>query len=718
VTGRGGTSSRATGRATTLRSRWNRAFAVLFIALALVGVVGLAGAHAIGGGFRATAERVEADASRLSRVRADMATQVNLGHGLMEQDDGVDGGQAAALETSIRATIDHAARRAHNSTERRLLQGARDQWERGIAEIRRYDRSGSVEARTAAHLALADHGREAAELLDAAGAAGRAADRAQLSRAQRTEQHALAAMAVLSLAVCVLVIRSARRLSVDVLRPVADLRDSADRLAAGELGHRAAVHGSDELADLAISFNAMADAIACSHRSLTHQAHHDALTGLANRAGFVAHLEEAISRPGGGEDLQAVLFVDLDDFKDVNDALGHAAGDELLQVVAVRLADAVRPDGLVARLGGDEFAVLLDGVTERAALAAAERAVAALDRPVELVGAPVHVSASIGLAVSHGGRDPGSLMREADVAMYTAKVRGKNRIERYDAALHQATVEHQALKTEVMGAAGRGELVVDYQPIVALTTGELIGVEALVRWRHPTRGLLLPSEFITVAEDTGAIVEIGAWVLDASLRQLCRWKDVREGAPLSVSVNVSARQLGVPGFAEQVDRLLRSIGLDPSRLVLEVTESVLVDRAGRAATTLEALRRLGVRIAIDDFGTGYASIGYLQELPVDILKIDRSFISGERANRRGDALLKAVIGLGKQLGLEIISEGIEEPAQISRLRALGCRAGQGFLLSRPVSPTVIDELLASSVSLLPTAVEARGAISLFSVAAG
>jgi EAL domain-containing protein (putative c-di-GMP-specific phosphodiesterase class I) len=371
-------------------------------------------------------------------------------------------------------------------------------------------------------------------------------------------------------------------------------------------------------------------------------------------------------------------------------------------VVADRLRDAVRPGDLVARLGGDEFALLLEDVSEPgAALAVAQRVVVALAAPLEIDATCVRVGASVGLAMRHNGSDPEGLMREADVAMYTAKGRGKNRVEHYDASLSDAMVEHHALKAEVAGAAARGELVLDYQPVVDLTTGTFVGLEALVRWQHATRGLLPPSAFIPAAEQSGAIAAIGAWVLDTAGRQLHHWQR-RYGRPdLWLSVNVSVCQLDDPRFAGDVADGLRRTGLAPTSLVLEVTESGLADPAGGAAGSLETLRQTGVRVALDDFGTGYSSISYLRQLPVDILKVDRSFVSGENANRPGDLLLEAIVGLAQRLGLDVIPEGIESPEQLTRLQTLGCRTGQGFLLSQPVPAATVDQLLAHAAAALP-----------------
>jgi diguanylate cyclase (GGDEF)-like protein len=426
----------------------------------------------------------------------------------------------------------------------------------------------------------------------------------------------------------------------------------------------------------------------------------DSLSGLANRAAFAARLEAVLSRQHSRSDNQAVLFVDLDDFKDVNDSLGHAAGDELLVTVARRLSGVVRPGDLVARLGGDEFALLLDPVFGAGgAMAVAERVVTALAEPVQIGESWVRVGASVGLAVRGDDSTSESLMHEADVAMYAAKGRGKHRVERYDASLDDTARARQSLRFDLEAAVGRGELVLDYQPVVDLTTGGLVGLEALVRWQHPSRGLLPPSEFIALAEATGAIAAIGAWVMETATRQLRQWQR-RYGRPeLWMSVNVSMCQLDSPGFADQVNACLAQTGLDPTTLVVEVTESVLADPDGGAAASLAALRLPGVRVALDDFGTGYSSIAYLRRLPVDILKIDRSFVSGSEAGGSATALLEAVVSIAKALGLDVIAEGIEEEPQLARLRRMGCGVGQGFLLARPQAAESIEMLLAAPLPL-------------------
>ena len=694
---------------TTLRSRWNRAFVVLFVVVGASGLAAFIGTRALVVMFRETAERVEADASLLAELRTAIVPHAL---GLVARDQ-PSNAVKDPVEASIEALFAEGTAESRPSAERRLFQRALDRWRLMVAATGTAENPVSISERG---MLVAVGVPEVLTLLEQAGEAGRARARDDIARARDLERIRMAALALIVILVSALLLRFARRLSAEVLRPVGLLRDSANQLAAGQLDHRVEFHRDDELGELAASFNAMAEAISGSQRRLTRQANHDSLTGLANRAAYHARLKDALGRPERRGGTQAVLFVDLDDFKDVNDTLGHAAGDQLLCVVATRLNDAVRPGDLVARLGGDEFALLLDGVPDHdVALAVAERVVAALAAPVELAGTWVHVGASVGLAMRQSDSDPQSLMRETDVAMYTAKGRGKNRVERYDATLSDAVDEHHALRGEVAVAAGRGELVLDYQPIVDLATGRFSGVEALVRWQHPTRGLLPPSAFIGLAEQTGAIAGIGSWVLETAAGQVRSWQGRYRIPELKLSVNVSVCQLDDPGFADHVSDVLARTGLEPGSLVLEIIESVLANPAGGAALSLDQLRLRGVQVALDDFGTGRASIGYMRQLPVDILKLDRSFVSGERADRTGDVLLQAIVGLARRLGLDVIPEGIEAPEQLARLQALGCPTGQGFLLSRPVPAAAIDELLAAPIplpALLRGAAEVDRAVKL------
>ena len=424
-----------------------------------------------------------------------------------------------------------------------------------------------------------------------------------------------------------------------------------------------------------------------------HQAVHDALTGLPNRALLSERLESASDRQADDKAL-AVLFVDLDDFKGVNDTGGHARGDELLVLVARRLESAVRDGDLVARLGGDEFAILLERVADRtAAVDVARRVLTELRRPFELEDRQVAISASVGIAVRESPEDvTGSqeLLSRADLAMYVSKRRGKNQYEVFDLAMHAALVSRLELEGELQQAVHEGQLVLHYQPILSLDDERPLGAEVLVRWQHPTRGLVPPDEFIPLAERTGLIIPLGEWVLRQACEQMASWNADRTDA-LYLSVNVSPRQLR-SGIAATVADALAQSGLDPTRLVLEVTESAFVDDDAEV-DPLHELRALGVRIAVDDFGTGYSSLNYLRRLPVDVVKIDRSFVRELTHGSDDEALVDAIVRLCRALGMVVIAEGVETTGEASVLRGLGVPAAQGFLFARPAAATDLHELL-------------------------
>jgi diguanylate cyclase (GGDEF)-like protein len=427
-----------------------------------------------------------------------------------------------------------------------------------------------------------------------------------------------------------------------------------------------------------------------AEEELSWRANHDALTGLPNRELFLERLSGFLTRRAGHV---AVLFVDLDDFKVVNDSLGHEAGDRLISAVAERLSKVLRPDDVIARFGGDEFSVLVPGVTsEDDALVVARRLADALREPIVIDGERRYVSASVGLtqSVPEEGVDAQSLLRDADAAMYRAKELGKARCEVFDASMRQDAVERLELEGALRHALDEGELRLVYQPVVTLASGRIIGVEALLRWHHPVLGVIPPLRFIPAAERNGLIIPIGAWVVHEACLQLAAWGNER----LSMAVNVSARQLGTSDFVDTVRSALEGSGVEPGRLSLEITETAMMADLGAMSDTLTALKAIGVRLAVDDFGVGYASLRQLRELlPVDTLKIDKSFVDGITTDADDAAIVEGVVRLAHSLGLQAVAEGVETAEQASLLRAWSCQAGQGYHFARPVDPEGVERLL-------------------------
>jgi len=431
-----------------------------------------------------------------------------------------------------------------------------------------------------------------------------------------------------------------------------------------------------------------------------HEALHDPLTGLANRALLRDRAEHALLRASRRPSLPlAMIFLDLDNFKTVNDSLGHAAGDALLVEASHRLVACVRASDTVARLGGDEFAIFIEEPTdgESCALVTA-RILAAMERPFEVERRDIFVGASLGVAVAAAGETADDLLRNADVAMYMAKTRGKGRFEYFQPAMRTLAMDRMELETDLRHALDAQEFVLHYQPIVILETGAITGVEALVRWQHPRRGLLAPSEFISAAEETGMIVPLGAWVLREACRQAAVWhrrqaEDGGDTSPLAISINVSGRQLVTPQIVQDVRTAIETSGIDPQTVILELTESVLTEQTDPVLETLRELKMLGVRLAIDDFGTGYSSLSSLHQLPIDILKIAKPFIDHIDETRGRHALAHAIITLGNTLAVRTIAEGIELPGQRDRLQQLGCELGQGFHFSHPLSAAELEPQL-------------------------
>jgi diguanylate cyclase (GGDEF)-like protein len=424
---------------------------------------------------------------------------------------------------------------------------------------------------------------------------------------------------------------------------------------------------------------------------LRHQAYHDSLTGLGNRALFQERVTAALSKsPGPGGPV--VLFVDLDDFKTVNDSLGHAAGDLLLVAVAERLRACLRPSDLPARLGGDEFGILLERGELNHAIVVGERVMASLRQPFMIEGNEVLVRASVGIAErTTETHTADELLRDADVAMYTAKAQGKGRVAIFEPQMHAAVVARHALSSSLQRALDSGEFVVLYQPIVQLDNGKIAGAEALVRWRQADGTLLTPGEFMSLAEETGLILQLGRWVLETACRQAAEWRELAPEKHFRLGVNLSARQVQQPGFIEEVEEILRQTGLEPGILVLEITETVMMRDTAATIAKLNALKELGVQLAIDDFGTGYSSLSYLSRFPVDVLKMAQPFV--ESANREDSAFAKAIVGLGHSLKLQVVAEGIERPDQLHLLRKLGCEMGQGFYFSEALSAEDMSRVL-------------------------
>ncbi|UKA66998.1 EAL domain-containing protein [Arthrobacter sp. FW306-05-C] len=499
---------------------------------------------------------------------------------------------------------------------------------------------------------------------------------------------------------------------------LSQLLEGIVRLASGDLNSRIEVSPArDELDAIIMGTNLLAEDLQVIYEELEqrvqvrtqllHEAHlemqkmamQDPLTGLANRSALIEALRTALeARPGPEREPAegpAILLMDLDAFKSINDSMGHTAGDQVLVTVGERLRTAVRASDVVARLGGDEFAIVMPSASADQAAVVAHRILASLNDPIELPGRSVRCGASIGLSVGSEGQTPEDMLMEADVAMYASKAEGQNKLHRFEPALLLMRRLRSQLVDDLRAAIKDDALTLHYQPVVELGTGRIEGVEALVRWNHPTRGFIMPDEFIPLAEEAGLISELGLWVLQTAVKQLRCWTDAElVDSTFSVRINISATDLQSLQFIEDVRNTLQDTGVKPEQVVLELTEVAIVKGNELDRYSLGGLRGLGVGIEIDDFGTGYSSISYLRRLPVDRVKVDRSLITGLESDPSQPALVAAVLQLVRACGLEAVWEGVETAEQAQILRDLGCRSAQGYYFSRPVPPEQIPDLLA------------------------
>ncbi len=690
-------------RRSSLQREWARAFTVMLVVVLAAAAVSVGGVRALVDEVERTARQLHREKVALATLRAGLVSHEQRAHELLAGkpvDREAFARQQQALSQLFGGT---AAVFPARSEMRRIVEVARRSWEVGL---RTYGLWGAQTRGLRGDRVTANRLYGASS--DATYALLDSVDRPSLSAMDRGLAHGsalerlliLVLSALSGLALCTTVYFR-RRMAKDLIQPLRRMHDGVMQLEAGRLTHEIQVSRRDELGELTEAFNDMAAALYASHEALTFRASHDPLTGLPNRA---ALMDRLTTRNRGDDERtrpESLLFLDIDNFKEINDALGHEGGDRLLVLLAGRLQACVRPGDLVARISGDEFAVVVakTGEPSSAGDKVAARILRSVRRPFEVDSVRSSLSVSIGVAELEAGPfDATELLRRADFAMYTAKYAGKGCYRRFDAEMHERMLDRAGLKADLARAVALDQLRLVYQPVVHLRTGRVVGAEALVRWEHPTRGLLEPAAFITLAEETGTIDEIGCWVLETASRDIERWEHAfPECANLWVSVNLSAFQLPRPTSIAAVQRILTDRPGRAGRLVLEITETALASEVDGGIASITALKNLGARIAIDDFGTGFSSLSTLADLPVAILKIDRSFVSGGGAP--SGRMLEGILGLAEKLSLETIAEGIERREQLELLRDLGCELGQGYLLARPLGGAAFEELLASGSQL-------------------
>jgi len=674
----------------------------------LLALVAVAGARVVT--FRTTADALEefraetvGESQQVAEVRILLEKALekadDAGEEQVETRDRAEGDAFAAISTKI----DHGFERLERSGsrgERLLASSARLRWEEARASLARA-------------LTLPPDGREdrldpfhdgvdaSAALLTDAYALNVAEVGQEISALRIRERFQLYSSLVILFLGCVLGGILSRRVYRSVTGPLKGLEEATAHLGREDVSHRIDVHGDDELARVGSAFNAMADKLQRSREELQHLALHDPLTGLPNRALFLEQLQHAVARARRKGSPVSVLYLDLDGFKSVNDTLGHAAGDELLMGVSDRLRRTLREVDTVARLGGDEFGILVEQELQGATLTA-QRIVRQFERPWSLSSGHASVGVSIGIAARDGEEELDELLRQADTAMYAAKASGKGRWRVFSPDLGTTVLTSRSLRAELQHAVEDEEFVVHYQPVMNIGDGSISGVEALVRWNHPQRGLLPPSEFLDEAEESGHVVHMDRWVLREACRQVRAWQTSIPGAEhLSVHVNLSARHLQHEGLADEIGGAVRGSGLAPADVILEITETTLVHDADAVAAELSKLKELQVGLALDDFGTGFSSLSHLYEFPIDMIKIDRSFVGALGIDARSPDLVKALVELGHTLGLTVVAEGVEQAAQLEYLRSIGCERAQGYYIAKPLNAEDLEKFLRAAIPHAP-----------------
>ncbi|WP_459384846.1 putative bifunctional diguanylate cyclase/phosphodiesterase [Arthrobacter humicola] len=702
-------------RAGSLQREWSRAFILVLLALLAGAAVTLVGVRFVTDQIQHAAAQHRVESEAIAELRTGIETHEQAGLQLLSAP--ADPAAFLLQQKDISTQFDATARilpeaygmratvREARATWQEAL-SAHNLWGSQVATLHgnRVAEAPAFAASSArARALLADVRRASLDALD--DGVARAAGLQQMVSTVRTALFALAAGGVFFFR---------RRMTKYLMRPVEGLYRGVVKLQSGDYSHRISVVRNDELGQLAEAFNSMAATVHDNHLELTFRATHDPLTGLANRAVLTERLTAAFD-PGAknpeaaGTEVcdghEGLLVIDVDDFKDVNDSLGHEGGDALLIQLAQRLRGCVRGHDLVARLGGDEFAIVVTDEGGTATDDVARRIQDTLRDPFCIDDVRLKVTVSMGAAQrSAGTADPAELMRQADFAMYMAKHGGKGRYQLFDARGYDEMTYRAALRADLATAVQAGQLRLDYQPVVNLGTGEIAGVEALVRWEHPTLGRLGPADFISLAEETGEIGPIGCWVLDTASRHVAGWRRSPGTAEdFWVSVNLSTLQLSSDRNLAALERILAHPASQADKVILEVTESALATSADGGVAALNRLKSFGVRIAIDDFGTGFSSLSTLAALPADILKIDRAFLSGLPGDAPAAAMLEGILEVARKLDLAVIAEGIEHTGQLDLLRSLGCDMGQGFLLASPSPSPVLEALLASGARLQPPA---------------